>query len=106
VRAWTETDRARRTHSLETAEGGTCEDTERYRPTELHSHSEAGSRRYLSAHGKKPTGRGALTNWIQQRERFIRTQKGGNRPSDGHWHSHTGKRKAKVKSVYRNNVRE
>ena len=37
VRTWKETDRPRRTHKLETASGGTCQDIERNRPTEAHS---------------------------------------------------------------------
>ena len=31
-------DRATRTHELETAEGGTCQDTESNRPSDAHSH--------------------------------------------------------------------
>ena len=37
VREQTETDRAKRTHFLEMAEGGTCQDTEKNRRSELHS---------------------------------------------------------------------
>ena len=63
-----ETDRPRRTHPLETAEGGTCQDTERNRPTEAHSPTEDGRGRELSGQENKPTDRGALTSWRWQRE--------------------------------------
>ena len=62
VRTRKQTDRPRRTHPLETADGGTCQDTERNQPTEAHSHSGDGRARYLSGHGKRPTDRGALTH--------------------------------------------
>ena len=64
-----------RTHSLETAEGVTRQDTERNRPIEAHSPPGDGSdQRDLSGHGKKPTDRGALTSWRRQRpEGLVRT---------------------------------
>ena len=62
VRTWKWTDRPRRTHKLETAEGGTCQDTEANRPTEAHSHPGDGRGRHLSGHAKNPTDRGPLTN--------------------------------------------
>ena len=37
VRTWKGTDSARSTHVLETAEGGTCQDTEKGQPSEGHS---------------------------------------------------------------------
>ena len=49
------TDRLRRTHILETAGGGTCQDTERNGPTEAHSHPGDGMGWDLSGHRKKPT---------------------------------------------------
>ena len=78
VRTLKETDRAKHTHELETAEGETCQNKERNRPTEAHSrtgdsgrgtcqltetnrasevHSRTGNsrRRDLSGHGNKPT---------------------------------------------------
>ena len=67
--------RPRRTHFLETVEGGTCQETERNRPTEARSHPGDERGRGLSGHGKKPNGRGALTNWRRQREEPVRTQK-------------------------------
>ena len=70
-----ETDRARCTHCLETADGGTCQGMERNRPSEAHSLSGDDRGRNLSEHGKKLTERGALTSWRRQREGFIRTQK-------------------------------
>ena len=57
MRTRKETDRPRRTHTLETAETGTCEDTERNRPTEAHSHTRDGRGRDLSGHEKKLTDR-------------------------------------------------
>ena len=68
VRTRKETDRLRRTHFLETAEGGTCQATERNRPTEVHSLPGDGIGKDLSGHGKKPTERSALTNWRRQEE--------------------------------------
>ena len=85
VRTRKETDRTRcSTHFLQTAEGGTCQDTQGNRPTEAHSHSGDDRGRDLSGQGKKPTGRGALTNWRRQREGLVRTQKGTNRPRRTH----------------------
>ena len=51
----------RGTHSLETAEGGTCQDMDRQWPG------------------------GELTLWRQQREEFVRTQKEPNRPKCTHF---------------------
>ena len=70
-------DRARCTHSLETAEGGTCQDTERRRLSETHSLTGDNKGRNLSGHGKE-TGQGALTTWRQQREELVRTRKESN----------------------------
>ena len=52
VRTRKETARARRTHFLETAEGGTYQDTERNRPSEAHSLSGDSRGKDLSGHGK------------------------------------------------------
>ena len=79
VRTRKETDRARRTHVLETAERGIFQDTERNRPTEAHSLPGDGGGRDLSGHRKKPTEQGALTFWRRQRERLVRTRK---KPTD------------------------
>ena len=70
-----EIDRARRTHQLKTAEGGTCQDTERNRPSEWHSQTEDSRGRDLSGHRKNPTERRALTSWRRQREGLVRTPK-------------------------------
>ena len=67
VRTENETDRAKGTHTLEPAEGGTCQDTEANRPSETYSQTGDGRARGLSGHRKKLTERGALTNWRQQR---------------------------------------
>ena len=72
VRTRKETDRATGmgTHILETAEGGTCQDMERNRPTEAHSHPGDGRGRDSSGHAKKPTERQAwaLTYWRMRKE--------------------------------------
>ena len=68
VRTPKETNRARHTHVLEVAEGGTCQNTERNPSSKAHSHTGEGRERDLLGHGKKPTDQGTLTNWIQQRE--------------------------------------
>ena len=70
-----ETNRAWGTHSLETAEGGTCQDTERIRLSVGHSLSGDGRERDLSGHGKKYTKRGILTLWRAQRKGQVRTRK-------------------------------
>ena len=75
VRTRKETDRARRTHKLETAEGGTCQDPERDRPSEVHSRPGDSRGRNLSGDRKKPTKRGALTVWKRQRKGLVRTRK-------------------------------
>ena len=91
-----ENEQATRTHKLETAEGGTCQDTERNRAGDVHSlpgdgrgrdlsgheNKPSPSRnadllagddrgRGLSGHGKKLTDRGALTAWRRQRKRIV-----------------------------------
>ena len=55
-------DRVRDTHSLETAEGGTCQDTEIQRPSERHSPTDDGRGRGLSGDGETAAEREALTN--------------------------------------------
>jgi len=70
-----ESDPARHTHSLETAEGETCQDMEGKRPSEMHSQSGDRRGRDLSGDGKKLTEQGALTNWGPQREGLVRTRK-------------------------------
>ena len=67
-----ETDQAMRTHKLE---GGTCQDTERNRPSKAHSHAGDGRGRDLSGHGMNVTGRWALTSWRTKREGQVRTCK-------------------------------
>ena len=99
VRIQKESDRARGTHSLETASGGTSQDTERIRPGKGHSHSGDGigggisqdrerirpskghshprdrTGRDMSGYSKDRTKRGALTNWRRHRERQLRDGK-------------------------------
>ena len=118
--------RTRGTHILETASGGTSQDTERIRPSEMHSRTGDGIRRDKSGHGTNPTELGALTNWRRHRERQVRTREAsdrvrgthsletasggtsqdteGIRPSDGHSHPRDGI--GRDKSVYGKNVTE
>ena len=84
IRIRKETDQLRRTHMLETAEGGTCQDMERNGPTMAHSLPGDGRGRDLSGHRKKPTDRGALTTWRRQREGLVRTQKVTDQPRHTH----------------------
>ena len=84
VRARKEKDRARGTHRLEVAEGRTCQDTERNRPSKAHSLSGDGRQRDLSGHGKKKTDRGALTNWRRHRARLVRTRNETDRQRQTH----------------------
>ena len=84
VRTRKETDQPRHTHFLETASGGTCQDTGKNQPSEAHSHPGDGIGRDLSGHGKKPTDRGRLTLWRQHREGFVRTWKETNQPRRTH----------------------
>ena len=80
VRTQKETVRAGGTHVLETAEGETCQDMERNRPSEAHSLSGDGRGRDLSEHGKNPTERGTLTLW--RRQTCQGTER--NRPGEAH----------------------
>jgi hypothetical protein len=57
-----ESDRARHTHELEKALGGTSQDIERIRPSKAHSLPGDRIGRDKSGHGKNPTKRGTLTN--------------------------------------------
>ena len=84
VRIRKETDQPRCTHQLETAEGVTCQDTQRNRPTEAHSHPGDGGGRDLSGHAKKLTDRGPLTNSRRQREGLVRIWKETDRPRSTH----------------------
>ena len=84
VRTRKETDQPRRTHQLEMAEGGTCQDTQESRPTEAHPRPGDGRGRGLSGHVRKPTDRGALTNWRRQWEELVRTRKETDRPRRTH----------------------
>ena len=68
-------DQAKRTHELETASGGTCQDTEKIRPSKAYPHSGDGRGMDLSGHRNKPTERGALTAWRWQKEGLVRKRK-------------------------------
>ena len=72
---WKESERARGTHSLETASGGPSQDSERIRTSEGHSPSGDGIGRDKSGHGKNQTKRGTLTPWRRHREGQVRIQK-------------------------------
>ena len=84
VKRRTETERARPTHTLETADGATCQAMERNRPTELHSHPGDGRWMNLSGHEMNQTDRGPLTNWRRQTEGLVRTTKESDRPRPTH----------------------
>ena len=75
VRTQKESNRAKHTHFLETAEGVTHQDMEGKQLSEVHSQSGDRRGRDLSGHGKKLTKPGALTIWRPQREGLVRTQK-------------------------------
>ena len=85
VRARNDTDRPTRTHELETASRGTCQDMERTRPTDAHSHPGDGTGRDLSGHGKRPADRRALTNCRWDREGLVRTWKETDRLTRTHF---------------------
>ena len=97
VRTWKESDLGRGTHQLETAKRGTCQNTERTRPSKGHLPTGDGRGRDLSEHGKKATSgrhplpgdsiggtssedkkkateRGAPTSWRWQRKRLVRAR--------------------------------
>jgi hypothetical protein len=98
VRTQKETDRARCTHSLETAEGvGTCQITERHRPSKAHSLPGDDGGRGLSGHGKKLTERGALTPWRRQREGLVRAW---NETETNKVHPQTGDGRGRVSSEH------
>ena len=63
VRTQKESDQPRPTHKLETAQGGTTQDTERIRTAEAHSLPGDRTGWDKSGHGKDLTDRGLLTNW-------------------------------------------
>ena len=71
--------RARHTHFLETVEEGTCQDTERNRPSKAHSLSGDSRERYLSGHRKKLTKAHSLPG------------DGRGRNSSGHGRNETGR---------------
>ena len=75
VRTRKQTDRAMRTHQLETASGETCQGTETNRSSDAHSLSRDGIGMDLSGHGKKTTERCSLTSWRRHRDGLVRTQK-------------------------------
>ena len=66
------------THLLETAEEGTYQDIERKQLREGHSLPGDSRGRDFSGEEKKPSKRGALTSWRQQREGLVRTWKDSN----------------------------
>ena len=85
MRPQKKTNRARHTHILETAEGGTCQDTEKNWPSEAHSLSGDGRGMGLSGHTKILAKRGTLTNWRQRREGLVRAQKETDGARRTHW---------------------
>ena len=85
VRTRIESDQARHTHFLETAEGGKSQDTETKRPSKVHSPTGDGRGRDKSGHGNKATKQGALTDWRRQREGQVRTRKERNQARHTHF---------------------
>ena len=79
-----ESDRARGTHSLKMASGGTSQDTQRIRPSAGHSLPGDGIGMDKLGHGKILTSRWALTSWRQHREGQVRTQKESDRATGTH----------------------
>ena len=63
VRTRQESNRGKGTRRLETAEGGTCQNTERKRTNKGRSPAGDGRGRDLSEHVKKTAEREALTSW-------------------------------------------
>jgi hypothetical protein len=84
VRTGKGTYRSRGTHVLETAERGTCQDSERNRLSEGHSRSRDGRERDLSGHREKSTERVTRTFWRWQREGLVRTRKKPNQVRGTH----------------------
>jgi len=75
VRTQKQTEKARGTHILESAEGETSQDTETNRASKGHSPTGECRGRDKSGHRNKLSKQGALTFWRVQRERQVRTQK-------------------------------
>jgi hypothetical protein len=72
VRTRDESERARGTHFLESADRETNQDMERIRASEGHSLPGKCRPRDKSGHGKNPSERGALTSWRAQTEGQVR----------------------------------
>ena len=68
-------EQARTTHTLDTADRRTCQDTERNRSTEAHSHPGDGRQRQLSGHRRHLIDQGPLTFWRRQTEGLVRSPK-------------------------------
>ena len=75
VRIWKKIDYPRCTHSLEMAEGGTCQDMERNKPSKAHSLPEDSRGRELSGHGKNRPGEAHSPSRDSREREFVRTQK-------------------------------
>ena len=69
----------------ETTEEGTSQDTERNWLSKGHSLPRHSRGRDNLGHRKEVTELGALTNWRQQREGQVRTQKGADRVRGTHF---------------------
>ena len=85
VRTQKETNQARSTRFLDTAEEGACQVTERNRLSDAHSQTGDSKRKDLSGHGKKLAKQGALTPWGWQREGLVRARKETNRARGTHF---------------------
>ena len=84
VRTQKESDRARGTHILETASGGTSQETEIIRPSEGHSLPGDSIGWDKSGHGMNEIQRGTLTFWRQRQEGQVRTRKESDRARGTH----------------------
>src|SRR6267142_2391385 len=84
VRTQKESDRARGTHFLESADGRTSQDMERIQPSKGHSLPGEHRQTDKSGHGKNRTEQGALTDWRAQTDRQVRTREESNRARGTH----------------------
>ena len=85
VRTRKEADRGRGTNFLETAKRGSCQDTERNRPSERHSPPGDDRGRDSLGQENQSTERGALTSWRRQREELVRIRKEIDRSRSTHF---------------------
>src|SRR6267142_4938710 len=78
VRTWKESDQARGTHKLKSADRQTSQDMKRIQLSKGHSQTGECRQTDKSGHRKNLTKQGALTSWGVQMDRQVRTQKESN----------------------------